>query len=376
MNTDYSFSRRQLLALCMVFVLSPALRLVPPASTQLAGRAAWLSPLFAVPFLIIYVLFLLSLLSRRCQGEGMGDLALRALGMRWGRVVLVVMALWFLLYAAFTMRSGSERIISTMYPDSGPEVFIVTMAVLSLIAALDAPRTLVRAANIFLAAVLGVLFVVLIFALFSVERENLVPISLLDLSGTLYAAAYTVDVSVMPLYAAAFLTPLRYDARDSAAKALCKWVLAVAAVLIWLMVDIVGCFGAELAAHLTHPFFTLVKNLRFFNTIERVEALVVSLWVFTDFVVVSVCIIAAQHCLRLFMGKRTAYVGEGLISLRRGRWVIWLCAIACGALAFYLAPDPVGLDAWSRRVIPAINSAVAFLLLPIIYIVGRIRKTL
>lgn len=375
MNTDYSFSRRQLLALCMVFVLSPALRLVPPTATRLAGRAAWLSPVLAAPFVMLYAVFLSALFSRRAYGEGMGQLALRALGGRWGKVMLGVLAAWFLLYAAFTMRSGSERIISTMYPDSGPEIFIITMTATCLIAALDAPRTLVRAANIFLAAVLGVLLVVLIFALFSVRRENLLPVSVLDLPGALGAAGYTVNVSVLPLYAAAFLTPLRHR-EEKGVKSEIKWVLGVTLLLVWLMVGIVGCFGAELAAHLTHPFFTLVKNLRFFNTVERVEALVVSLWFFTDFVVVSVCIIAAQLCLRLIMGKSAAYVGEPLSSLRRGRWVIRLCAVFCAVLAFLLAPDPSSLDKWSRIVIPATNCAVAFILLPIIYIVGRIRKTL
>lgn len=372
-NRNYSFSRRQLLALCTVFFLSPALRLVPGVSTQLAGRAAWLSPLLALPLILLYICFITALSARFREGEGLAELMLRALGARAGRAALTLTALWFILYGAFTLRSGAERIISTMYPDSGPGLFMVTMGLLGLVAALDAPRTLVRAANIFLAAVLGVLAVVLIFALFSVERENLFPVTLLDLPRAAAAAAASVDVASLPLYAALFLAGLRTN-EPGARRACFAWAFGAAGLLALILAAIVGCFGAELAARLTHPFFSLVKNLRFFNTVERVEAFVVSLWVFTDFTVVSVCFIAAQHALRLVLGRYAPYSGEGLLSLRAGRWVIAPVAAASVALAFLIAPENVVFDKWSRLVIPALNAVAAFVLLPIIYIVGRAKK--
>ena len=375
MNTDHGFNRRQLYAACTVFFLAPALRLVPGAAARIAGCAAWVSVPLALPGILLYIWFIHSFFSRRGDGEGMGELVLRALGHRAARAVLGLLAAWFLLYGSFTLRSGAERIVTTMYPNAGAELFIVTMGALALIAALDCARTLVRAANIFLVTVLGVLFVVLVFALFSLERDNLLPITLLDLPGAAEGALATLDVTVLPLYALCFLPRLRREAGGGLRAAL-MWGMGTTALLTWLLADIIGTFGAELSARLTHPFFMLVKNLVFFKNLERTEALVVSLWVFSDFAVISVCLLAAQRCLRLMMGHRPPVGGEKPLSLQCGRWVIWLCAAGCVALALVIAREPTALDLWSRRIIPPANLAVALVLLPGVYIAGRIRKTL
>ena len=375
MNTDYSFNARQLLAACTVFFLAPALRLVPGAAARIAGRAAWLSVLLALPPVLAYIIFIRSFLSRREDGEGLGELVRRSLGLHAARAMLALLAAWFLLYGSFMLRSGAERIVTTMYPNAGAELFIVTMGALAFIAALDCARTLVRAANLFLVTVLGVLFIVLFFALFSLQRDNLLPLTLPDFPGAAQGALAALDVTVTPVYIMCFLPGLRRGA-SRAPPAKTMWGVGMTALLAWLMADILGMFGAELTSRLTHPFFMLVKNLVFFKNLERLEALVVSLWVFSDFVVISACLLAAQRCLRLAMGIRPPCGGEKFLSLARGRWVIWVCAALCITLALVLARDAVTLNVWSRRIIPLTNLAVALVLLPGVYIAGRVKKTL
>lgn len=375
MNSEPPISRRQLYAACTIFFLAPALRLVPSASARLAGRAAWLSVPMALPLLLLYIWFLHAFYSRRLDGEGLGELTQRALGARWGRGALILLGGWFILYAGFMLRSGADRIINTMYPNSTPELFIVTMGALALIGALDSARTLVRAACLFLSAVLGVLFIVLIFALFSIDGANLLPMTLPRMTDAAVASLATLDVAVMPAYTALFLSSVRAEGRGGLREGF-LWGVGIIALLFWLITDITGVFGAELSSRLTHPFFSLVKNLVFFRTIERAEALVVSLWVLSDFVVIALCLMTAQRCLRLAFGFSARYQGEARLDMRHGRWLIWLCAGGCVALALFIARDARALDTWSRRIIPLINLAVAFILLPIIYIVGRARKAL
>ena len=69
MQTSYKFNRNQLIALCSVTLLVPALRLVPSLTASLGGRAAWLSvPAAALP-LLGYVWFLSRFMSHRKSGE-------------------------------------------------------------------------------------------------------------------------------------------------------------------------------------------------------------------------------------------------------------------------------------------------------------------
>ena len=103
MQTSYKFNRNQLIALCSVTL-----------------RAAWLSvPAAALP-LLGYVWFLSRFMSHRKSGEGMAELTLRCLGSGAGGAALLTLSLWMLLYAGFILRSGAERMVTMIYPDSSP----------------------------------------------------------------------------------------------------------------------------------------------------------------------------------------------------------------------------------------------------------------
>lgn len=375
MNTDYSYSRRQLLSLAAVFFLAPALRLVPGGSAAAAGRAAWVSVLLALPPLAAYAYFLSRFLACRKEGENMAQLFLRCLGPVLGKALLTALALWFILYAGFMLRSGAARIILTIYPNSSAYVFIIPMGLLALYAALGPARTLVRSGRIFLPLVIGVLLLVLLFASFAVEKENLLPLTVFDLPGAALGALATVDVAVIPIYVCCFMPQLhREDKGDLGA--LLLWLLAMMGLLFWMNTDIIGCFGAELTEDLSQPFFILVRNLVFFRSLERVEAFVVSLWIFSDFILVAACFFAAAYCLRLVLGKRTDYHGEARLDMKDGRFVIWLCGLASLLLALTIGRESDSFRRWSEIIIPIINLSVAFLLLPTIYIIGKGRKNL
>ena len=113
-----SFGRGQLIALCTVIVLVPALRLFPPVATQFAGRAAWLSAPAALFPVLLYILFLDDFMARRMEGEGLAELLMRALGPVAGKIALGFSALWFLFYGGFMLRAGADRFITTIYPNS------------------------------------------------------------------------------------------------------------------------------------------------------------------------------------------------------------------------------------------------------------------
>ena len=142
-----------------------------------------------------------------------------------------------------------------------------------------------------------------------------------------------------------------------------------------LRAAVLGVFGAEITARLSLPFFTLVRNPVFFRTLERMEAIVVALWLFPDFLLSSLALFCAQHCLRLLLGAVPSNDGGRLTDLTNRRWVIWLGGAAAIAAGLQMAPDGETLALWSERIIPVGQTAAAAMF-PIIYMEGRSKQRL
>ena len=369
MEDNTRFSQRQLLALGTVAVLSPALRLYPAASVRLAGRGAWLSALCCVPPLLLYAWVYCRFLAARREGEGLAELMLRALGEKPGRAALLLYGLWLLLYAGFVLRTAAERFVVALFPRSGPGLFVVTLGLAALWVSRAAARTLVRTARMLEPLLLGVLALLLLCSLGRVKTDNLLPLTAQDTLPVLFASLPVGEVLLLGLYAPGFLLG-GMRKKDGSYPAPALWLAGMGLLLAALCAAVLGSFGAEITARLSLPFFTLVRNLVFFRSLERTEALVVALWLFPDFMLAALALFSARACLRLLPGDAAVRRGSLPARFFGGPWLSWLGGILAIAAALLMAPTGEALTRLSERIIP-IGQAAAALLLPIIYMVGK-----
>ncbi len=375
MNKLTQISRRQLFTLATLMLLVPSLRLFITAATEYAGRAVWLTaPLAALPMLL-YMHFISDFMDCRREGENLQELFLRCLGPKLGKAALALTAAWLTLYSGFILRSGADRLIVTIYPDSSPWVFTLGLGLVCLAAALGNPRSIVRSAMLISPVLMGSLLLIFIFSLSSLEPSNLLPVTVDDALPVALGSLAAIDVLSFGVYAVCFIEGLCPKEAGRARQG-SLWLMVMVLLMSLLCLSVVGMFGPELCSRLSRPFFIMVRNLVFFHTVERVEALVVMLWLFPDFLLVSVFLYAAQYCLRLSLGQDVPYRGERLTDMSRGRWLIWPTALTAIACSLFIGPDSVSMDFWSSKLIPAINLLFAFVFIPSIYIVGKIKKTL
>ena len=348
-------SARQLRSLLTAALLAPGTRLIPGAAAALGGRTAWLGPMAALPVLLLYAL----LLEKIGSGEPLPERALRLLGRR-GRAPLLLLGLWFACYSGFVLRSGAERLQITAYPHSGLEFFVVCQALLALFAALGPLRALLRLGRMTLPLLLGALGLILWAALRELEPVELLPVTHWDSIALLRSALPSLDLVSFALSARCILPA---DREKGSFRRGALWTLGLCLGLTALGAAVQGRFGAALSARLSSPFFALVRNLVFFRSLERMEAPVVGLWILPDFLLASLCLQAAQRCLRTALGHPPGEE-EQRRDLRGGRILIWLAAALAAGLALLPGLDPAGLLFWSRTGVPLLQLAVSFLLIP------------
>jgi hypothetical protein len=245
------------------------------------------------------------------------------------------------------------------------------MGLLTLLAALGPFRSLLRFARIAGPILLAVLLLILSKAVRSLDASELLP---LDGRGLLFSSLPSLDLLAF------FLSARFFFRRGEAGKGESFLPGALGLGLFCLLLCALGAavqgrFGPALSARLSAPFFALVRNLVFFRSLERMEALVVGLWILPDFLLGGLCLHAAQRCLRLALGHRPRE-GESRLDFSGGRGLIWLCGGVSVALGLALGRNPAGLQHWSRTVIPLLNLFVSFLLLPAtLLLCGRKERT-
>lgn len=359
-------SVHQWMSLSSLFLLGPMLRLLPRAAVVQAGRAAWLCALPALPLLLVYARFLADFWQARSAGEGLGEASLSILGPKLGRGLLFFYALWLLLYGGFVLRCMADRLVVTVYPHSAPGFFTLSMGLCCLVAALGSARSLARTAKLLIPPVFGILLLLLLVSLKGLEKDNVLPVTLYDLPGLTRAAVPVLDVLGLGLFLPLFFLGFVEKPERSLLAPYSRWLLGESALLTLLVFAVAGSLGAEIVGTLSLPFFTLVRNLVFFRSLERIEALVVACWIFPDFLLASLCFFAGQYCVRLALGEKPLLDRGGRLDFGHLRWLIPFCVLAATGAGLLLAPDLQSLRRLSERIVPVLNLVVCYLSVPLL----------
>ena len=343
-------------------ILGPAV--IPPSLLRIVLQYAALVPL------LLFAALLEGILRRGRPGEGIGEITLRALGPVAGRAALCLYALWFLLYGAFALRIGAERFIEAVFPLSQPWPFVVTILAMAVCGALGSTKALFRASEIFLPLLMLVLALVLVFAVPGLNVNNLLPVTAQDLPGVARSGLTVFGIGAAVLFFGAF-TGGRTPPAPGQGRAAVWWCVRMCVLVTLLSAFAIGILGAELTAKLTHPFFTMLRNVSLFHAVERFGALVIGLWVLPDFVLVAMLLTLAVNCLRAACTRNAQ-----LFARKNPPALVLLCAAAVGAGALLLAQNAFDTDALQTNVVPRLNLALLGLGTVGTYLTGRARKTI
>ena len=351
MKRSDGMSFRQYGAAALVSLFSPVTRLLPGAALKRAGFSGWLAPLIALPFLLGLVWVMGRLLTVEGRKVGLADALLARLGPRLGRAVGALLVLWLLFYGGVILRSSSERILSTVYPGFGLPLFLGGSLLLGMVFARGRLRWAGRSAFVVLLLFAGILAVVFAAALSALHWDYLWPPELSRWREIGLAALPVADV-LSPWVWFSFLRDRVTEDEGSFPRAARGLAAAALATMVFLIVTI-GDLGPELALRQQFPFYVMIKNLRLFNVLERFDAVIVALWMMTDYVFVGMLLLSASAALQRISGTR-----------RREIWVAF-CALGMLISAIFAAGNAFLLVRLSERLIPAVNLILTFLLLPL-----------
>ncbi len=350
-----SISTKQMNKLLFVGLLSPIIRLFPVISVSTGGKAVWLSPLFALPVTLLLAAMIKRFLKNSGPDEALGDMIIKAVGGTAGRIVLALLAIWLMFYTGFIVKSSAERLISSIYPNGQPGMFVITLLAVGVYLASGKIKSLGRMTEIFAAVIGAILFIIIVAVLIKIEPLNMMPVTVYDIDNIAIGAIPVANVIGIGTYAAFLKTG---DEKSGKYKTVLLLTLIISAIIITTL----GTLGEELIKSLQHSFFVMLRDIELSGMLERIEAAVIITWVITDLVYVTILLkICGQLC-------------DTVIKKENKKRNIIFSAIISFIVAFFVIKNAFSMHIISGILIPIINILVIYLLLPLLFVVGRIRQ--
>lgn len=339
MSKDY-ISLRQLLMLLFAALLSPMIQVLPRTAVEIGGKGGWLSALFALPAVLLLCRAYRSALGGP-EGGGLAEGLEAAFG-RWpARVLVLLYLVWGVLLLGWNTRWCAFRALSVNYRNAPMPLFILGLLALTLWLGHKSLSAFCRAGEIFALALGIALALALVLAALRTEWNNLGPIWAEDLPGAVGGALPVLGLAGYGVLGA-FLAG-QVQRREEDRGRLLRWGGLWCALLALFQLITIGCFGPGLIRRMETPFFMLLRGVGVPGAFERVESLIMSLWLLADLALLGLILFACRAMV-YYLWPRAGR-----------RWVTMGLGTAAGVLALATLTDLFSLSWVMERLIPAGN---------------------
>ena len=340
-NMD-QISMRQLMVLLFLSQLSPGIQLVCGLAARKAGGAGWLAVVLVVPLMWL----LIWMAGKLSEGRGLAEGFQCAFG-RWGSKGLVTLyIIWELLLLMVGLHLYGRRMTAASPGGTGQWFYLLVLAGVAAWMACGKLSAFARAGEIFYLAMVALLVVVLISGLLQIDVLNLIPLRVDELAG-IPAAALEGAAVLSPVIYGAFLLPDTVLEQQPGKRAF-LWSAALVLVLGVIQLIIPGGMGAAFVSRTETPLFVLARDMSIGGAIQRMEGLVISLWVLSDLMLVGLQALVASRLIRWVTGLQWRFLPILLVG----------AALVLGRLCF---SDSQEVRRFSETVLPWGNLLLGFL---------------
>lgn len=330
-------------------------------SVQIAGTAAWLSPLAS---LIVYIplMFILCRVMRAFEGQSLYQIMRRVFGSFIGKIIAIILVLWLFILMSYLFRFAGDTIVMTMY--NGIDVRFFTFIALTITATMlrSGLPTFSRMNKIIYG--IGVLqFILIIVLLFlGIDFNNVTPISFQDIPRVFASITSPLAITVTVTFFFIWNDQIRFDKKPGGKFVFTAAFLTAASTLILL--STLGIFGADLVNELLLPFYSAVENLAMAASNTVIVSLFILIWTSFEFV----------------LGTALAYMVVRLLReiFNLERQVPLLTAVMgmTYVFSYYFSKDIFELKTFSQYIEPWFSITLGVGIPLVLFIVAKARKML
>lgn len=348
-------SVRQAMMLVITMVFSPAVRLFSAFVSGRGNQGSWLAPLIACVLMISF-LPILNFFIRR--NRNFYQQLEYSFGLYVSKIIGFFYVIWGILLTSVQMRYYAGRVASTIYTEIGMDVFLLVMLFLCIYVLKDGIGTLARMNELLLPLITAVTAVLLIFLTPDIEIKVLAPVN--DWRSLVHVAVFNMASLGYVTFTVFFTDEI--NQREHFKKSGVLLIFSVTLFAVWLFVTVIGTLGPQIIRKLPYPFFAVVKQISVGEFLQHIEAFVITLWILSDFVLIS------------FIGSATVKMIGQMTRSRRREEINIPFFVLCASLVSLMGRTNYELEALSEKVFIPLNLIFLFLIPIITVIAGALKE--
>ncbi|KJS12324.1 MAG: hypothetical protein JL56_12945 [Desulfotomaculum sp. BICA1-6] len=265
----------QTVYLLINLVGATAVVFLPAITAQDAGRDAWMVPLLTT-LPAIYLALVIATLGKRYPGQTLIQYLQTALGTWPGKAAGLFYLFYFVHTNAFIIREFGELMITIIMPETPLVVFHVLILLLCAWAIRGGLEVLARVMEFTWPLIIILFMTAILLTANEIEPQRLFPVLengiMPIISASLAPTGWRGEIILLAMF-----LPFMARPREGGRCA----IMAVVAIGVILTADALintAVFG-PVVARMTFPTFSLVRMVSVANFIERIDAVLVAIWV-------------------------------------------------------------------------------------------------
>lgn len=274
-------SERQLAFLMLTVTISTVIFFMPQIAARAVEQDAWLTSVIATVWGLIVAVVIVAL-ARRFPGQTFIEYLPSILGRPLGKLVGLLYAFWFLSVGAFIIREFGMFLNITIMPQTPVMVFVVTITTLAFYAVRSGLETWARVNEILLPLILLGVLMVIFLPFEHMDLRRLLPVGVHPLGTMLVSSFTSASWRGEVVLAGMFIPALVSTCHTSRNLALV--VIIIGVILAAVEMAVVAVFGGVDAGQLELPVFSLARMISLARIIDRLEAIIVIMWVLGNFI--------------------------------------------------------------------------------------------
>jgi spore germination protein KB len=352
-------SFRQALFLYFIMVFSPAVRFFPSQTARMAKQAGWLAPVVSFAFLALLV-FIFHSFFKSGRYRSYMDVIYGITGKFAGSAILTLNILWLTMLLALYVRYYANRISLVFPPTTRISFFIIVMLALITFVLRYGIVVVARMNEVIFLLILISFGVIFLFSIPQLHVENLTPLSYLDIVPVIKASYYITGVWVY--FITIFFFGDKINDKEKIKRSGMYGALFLMINSIMLLILVLGIVKHSIAERSPLPFFLAIKNINIFGFLERIEALSVTQWILSDFIIITVFAYVVLSMLKY------------LLRLSGTKSFVGVLMLFTYIFSLYIAGSHFELEEFSSAVAIHGNNILLFLLPVFLFLIGKIRK--